>query len=106
SLSRTLLVVARIVEVGKKIERTGNQYGAVRPGELEPAAAGIRGIGDGLDMLEIRLREGREVPRSQRADARGLGRDEGAAEDGQRAQHELGPLVAQDRDDEHVAAVG
>src|SRR5712671_2791618 len=102
SLSLSLWTGAVAIELREKIEGARDGNGSMRPRELERPAPGHEGIRDRLDMLEIRFGAGCEVPCPNCPRIRGFRGDQGAAEDGERLEHELGPLVGQDRADEDV----
>src|SRR5437879_3998196 len=102
SLSLSLWAGAVAIELREKIEGARDGNGSLRPRKLEPPAAGLEGIRDRLDMLEIRFGTGGEVPCPDRPRIRGFRGDQGATEHGESLEHQLRPLVGQDRADEDV----
>src|SRR5579864_1805793 len=102
SLSLRLWVGAVAIELSKKIEGARDDDGPGRPRQPERPSAGLEGVGKRLDMLEIRFGAGCEVPCPERPGIRGLRGDERRPEDREGLEHELGPLVLEDRADEDV----
>src|SRR4051812_7271931 len=102
SLSLSLWAGAVAIELREKIEGARDGNGSSRPSELEGTAPGRKGIGNRLDMLEVRFGTGREVPCPDCPGIRGFRGDQGAPQDGQGLEHQLGPLVGQDRADEDI----
>src|SRR4051812_42100998 len=101
-----LWVGAVATELGKKIEGARDDNGPFGPRQGQSAAPRLARVRDWLDTLEIRFGAGGEVPCRQSPEIRGLRRHERAPEDGEGLEHQLGPLVAQDRADDDVLAVG
>src|SRR4051812_33460565 len=89
------------MEIREKVQRAGDQQRAVRRREGAPAGECGVGLGDRLDVLEVRAGMGREVVCGERAPTRGGGGDEGAAQPCELTQDGVDVLVRDERRDEH-----
>src|SRR5579862_6670869 len=106
SFSRGVCPLTVAMEVAQKIEGPGDEHGAVVPGELQrpqPCGVWVRHRLDAAEEAPAGL--GELLPR-HRPSVRRLRRHQRIADDGERLEHRLRPLVVEDGRDHDEPPVG